>query len=81
MILNVPDLLISLGLVFIMGASVSSLAPTIQAQSAMPVPHFGGASPPPGCPMHQEPPKSESCTICYHDLDIHAFYVILIHNV
>uniref|UniRef100_A0A672KDM0 Holocytochrome c-type synthase n=1 Tax=Sinocyclocheilus grahami TaxID=75366 RepID=A0A672KDM0_SINGR len=47
-----------------MGASVSSLAPTILAESAMSVPHFGGASPPPGCPMHQEPPKSSPPPDC-----------------
>ncbi|XP_018922347.2 holocytochrome c-type synthase [Cyprinus carpio] len=51
-------------LVFIMGASVSNLAPTIQAESAMSAPHFSGVSPPPGCPMHQEPPKSSPPPEC-----------------
>lgn len=64
-----------------MGASVSNLAPTIQAESVMSAPHFSGVSPPPGCPMHQEPPKSESCTICYHELNISGLYVTIIHNV
>ncbi|KAK7118586.1 hypothetical protein R3I94_022168 [Phoxinus phoxinus] len=41
-----------------MGASVSSLAPNIRAESAMSAAHFGGVTPPPGCPMHQEIPKS-----------------------
>ncbi|XP_016373602.1 cytochrome c-type heme lyase-like [Sinocyclocheilus rhinocerous] len=52
------------GLVFIMGASVSNLAPTIQAESAMSAPHFSGVSPPSGCPMHQEPPKSSPPPEC-----------------
>uniref|UniRef100_A0A673MRR4 Holocytochrome c-type synthase n=1 Tax=Sinocyclocheilus rhinocerous TaxID=307959 RepID=A0A673MRR4_9TELE len=47
-----------------MGASVSNLAPTIQAESAMSAPHFSGVSPPSGCPMHQEPPKSSPPPEC-----------------
>ncbi|XP_043081530.1 holocytochrome c-type synthase isoform X2 [Puntigrus tetrazona] len=48
-----------------MGASVSNLAPTVQAESAVSAaPHFSGASPPPGCPMHQEPPKSSPPPEC-----------------
>lgn len=74
---GVLDLFISSAPVFIMGASVSSLAPNIQAESAMSAPHFGGMSPPPGCPMHQESPKSESHSICYHELDIRRLYVII----
>lgn len=63
-----------------MGASVSSLAPNIRAESAMSAPHFGGMSPPPGCPMHQETPKSESHSICHHELYISRLHV-MIHNV
>lgn len=73
---NVLYLFISSALVFIMGASVSSLAPNIQAESAMSAPHFSGVSPPPGCPMHQESPKSELYSICYHEL-ISGLYVII----
>lgn len=72
---GVLDLFISSALVFIMGTSVSSLAPNIRAESAMSTPYFGGMSPPPGCPMHQESPKSESYSICYHEL-INELYVL-----
>lgn len=48
-----------------MGASMSIPAPTVRAEASMAGPHLAGGSPPPGCPMHQEQPKSEFCAICY----------------
>ncbi|TRY56026.1 hypothetical protein DNTS_013856 [Danionella cerebrum] len=51
-------------LVYIMGASVSSFIPKTQAESMVSAPPFSEKSPPPGCPMHQEPPKSSPPPEC-----------------
>ncbi|XP_056594366.1 holocytochrome c-type synthase [Triplophysa dalaica] len=47
-----------------MGASLSIPAPTVRAEASMAGPHLAGASPPPGCPMHQEQPKKSPPPEC-----------------
>ncbi|TRY88262.1 hypothetical protein DNTS_022641, partial [Danionella cerebrum] len=51
-------------LVFITGASASSFTPKIHAESTVSAPPFSEKSLPPGCPMHQEPPKSSPPPEC-----------------